>query len=239
MKKTLVAVLIIAFAIIASAALPPNAAEAAKEIVSLLLSDASEAKKLTTENNLLRFFGELELNERQIEKYLETQLSASVLENLQKRQEQLLQGKKEANPVLIDPLEKTETALKRKLLWLSFAKGLSLKQRAKLQSFNLSGFIYIPQARQRSKKTMPHIIRFSRIPTLPNFKPEIRKEVMQIPQIKDIFKKQYHLKLGMERRGYYGFQTQSIRVHTKSQNKRLIRYWYRSLGFTRWICFDY
>ena len=204
MKKTLVAVLIIAFAIIASAALPPNAAEAAKEIVSLLLSDASEAKKLTTENNLLRFFGELELNERQIEKYLETvkedhklqtQLSASVLENLQKRQEQLLQGKKEANPVLIDPLEKTETALKRKLLWLSFAKGLSLKQRAKLQSFNLSGFIYIPQARQRSKKTMPHIIRFSKIPTLPNFKPEIRKEVMQIPQIKDIFKKQYHLKL--------------------------------------------
>lgn len=164
MKKTLVAVLIIAFAIIASAALPPNAAEAAKEIVSLLLSDASEAKKLTTENNLLRFFGELELNERQIEKYLETvkedhklqtQLSASVLENLQKRQEQLLQGKKEANPVLIDPLEKTETALKRKLLWLSFAKGLSLKQRAKLQSFNLSGFIYIPQARQRSKKPCP------------------------------------------------------------------------------------
>lgn len=206
MKKALLAVLVIAFAIITSAtALPTNAAGAAKEIVSLLLPDASEAKKLTAENNLLCFFVELELNERQIENFLETvkedyklqtQLSANVIENLQKRQEQLLQGKKEANPVLIDPLEKTETALKRKLLWLSFAKELSLKQRAKLQSFNLSGFISIFQARQRSKKTKPRRIRFSRIPTPPNFKSEIRKEVMQIlPQIKDIFEKKYHLKL--------------------------------------------
>ncbi len=210
MKKALVAALIIAFAILATAAaLPPNAADAAKEIVSLLLSDASEAKRLTAENNLLRFFGELELNEQQIDKFLatvkedqklQTQLSDGIVDNLQKRQEQLLQGEKVENRFLIDPLEKTETALKRKLLWLSFAKELSLIQRAKLQNFNLGGFISMPQIRQqRFNQSTPIRIRTFKMHTRPNFKPEMRKELIPIlPRIKDIFKKQYHLKLNIK-----------------------------------------
>lgn len=182
MRKAFIALLIVVVGwSIRAAALPDNAESVVKEITALTMPNARETRKLAVENTLLRFFSELKLSEQQIESFLKTfqadlklqqELAENYLEVLEKEQQDILNNSvANDKKYTIDPLEKRENTLKRRILWLSFLKELDPKQREKLTDLKVSSFLpSISQFQVRAdifkqkQKTRRYATKFSTLP---------------------------------------------------------------------------
>ena len=148
MKRLLIAILVFSLAIFTFAtSLPPNAADVAKEIVSLTLPNLGDAGRLVAENNLLQFMTKVNFTESQLNKLIETIKAEKdlanfykdyVISNLQAKQKAILNGEFEQRKKWSTSLAQNEMTLKRQLLWVEFLQELDDEQLDKLAKLNVA-----------------------------------------------------------------------------------------------------